>query len=63
MLVEGAGGLLVRFDDQGATLADAAGLLGAPVLVVDARRARHAQRDGTDRPGTAAAGAWTASAW
>ncbi|WP_404816211.1 dethiobiotin synthase [Streptomyces thermolineatus] len=34
VLVEGAGGLLVHFDDDGATLADAARLLGAPVLVV-----------------------------
>ncbi|MEU9376318.1 dethiobiotin synthase [Streptomyces sp. NPDC048255] len=34
VLVEGAGGLLVRFDEQGHTLADAARLLGAPVLVV-----------------------------
>ncbi|WP_326668580.1 dethiobiotin synthase [Streptomyces sp. NBC_01257] len=34
VLVEGAGGLLVRFDDEGATLADAARLLAAPVLVV-----------------------------
>ncbi|MEV7426480.1 MULTISPECIES: dethiobiotin synthase [unclassified Streptomyces] len=34
VLVEGAGGLLVRFDESGATLADAALLLGAPVLVV-----------------------------
>ncbi|WP_274555571.1 dethiobiotin synthase [Streptomyces spiramyceticus] len=34
VLVEGAGGLLVRFDDDGATLADAARLLDAPVLVV-----------------------------
>lgn len=34
VLVEGAGGLLVRFDDAGATLADVARLLGAPVLVV-----------------------------
>lgn len=34
VLVEGAGGLLVRFDDEGGTLADAAGLIGAPVLVV-----------------------------
>ncbi|MEV3857288.1 dethiobiotin synthase [Streptomyces sp. NPDC050095] len=34
VLVEGAGGLLVHFDGQGATLADAARLLGAPVLVV-----------------------------
>lgn len=34
VLVEGAGGLLVRFDDMGGTLADAAELLGAPVLVV-----------------------------
>ncbi|MCM2577362.1 dethiobiotin synthase [Streptomyces meridianus] len=36
VLVEGAGGLLVHFDDTGATLADAAGLLDAPVLVVAA---------------------------
>ncbi|MER5461884.1 dethiobiotin synthase [Streptomyces sp. NPDC002668] len=34
IIVEGAGGLLVRFDDDGATLADVARLLGAPVLVV-----------------------------
>ncbi|WNM33484.1 dethiobiotin synthase [Streptomyces sp. Li-HN-5-11] len=34
VLVEGAGGLLVRFDAEGGTLADAARLLGAPVLVV-----------------------------
>jgi dethiobiotin synthetase len=34
VLVEGAGGLLVRFDAVGGTLADAARLLGAPVLVV-----------------------------
>ncbi len=34
VLVEGAGGLLVRFDDCGTTLADAARLLSAPVLVV-----------------------------
>ncbi|MFE9366334.1 dethiobiotin synthase [Streptomyces sp. NPDC006978] len=34
VLVEGAGGLLVRFDGQGATLADAARLMAAPVLVV-----------------------------
>ncbi|MFD3873611.1 dethiobiotin synthase [Streptomyces sp. NPDC058623] len=34
VLVEGAGGLLVRFDPDGHTLADAARLLSAPVLVV-----------------------------
>ncbi|ANS63658.1 dithiobiotin synthetase [Streptomyces lincolnensis] len=34
VLVEGAGGLLVRFDAAGGTLADAARLLAAPVLVV-----------------------------
>jgi dethiobiotin synthetase len=34
VLVEGAGGLLVRFTDDGGTLADAAAALGAPVLVV-----------------------------
>lgn len=36
VLVEGAGGLLVRFDADGGTLADAARQLGAPVLVVAA---------------------------
>ncbi|SCK59149.1 dethiobiotin synthase [Streptomyces sp. WMMB 322] len=36
VLVEGAGGLLVRFDDAGATLADAARLLDAEVVVVAA---------------------------
>jgi dethiobiotin synthetase len=34
VLVEGAGGLLVRFDEEGATLADAARLVGARVLLV-----------------------------
>lgn len=34
VLVEGAGGLLVRFDPGGGTLADAAALLNAPVLLV-----------------------------
>lgn len=34
VLVEGAGGLLVRFDDAGGTIAEAAAALGAPVLVV-----------------------------
>ncbi|MGJ7907485.1 dethiobiotin synthase [Actinopolyspora sp. H202] len=34
VLVEGAGGLLVPYDDHGGTLADAAGALAAPVLVV-----------------------------
>lgn len=34
VLVEGAGGLLVRFDEAGGTLADAAQLLDVPVLVV-----------------------------
>ena len=34
LLVEGAGGLLVRYDESGGTLADLAGLLGAPVLLV-----------------------------
>jgi dethiobiotin synthetase len=33
VIVEGAGGLLVRFDDDGATLADLAHSLRAPVLV------------------------------
>ncbi|MBB5937115.1 dethiobiotin synthase [Streptomyces zagrosensis] len=34
VLVEGAGGLLVRFDEAGSSLADVAQLLNAPVLVV-----------------------------
>jgi dethiobiotin synthetase len=34
VLVEGAGGLLVRFDEEGATIADLARWLGAAVLVV-----------------------------
>jgi dethiobiotin synthetase len=34
VVVEGAGGLLVRFDDDGGTIADVAWALGAPVLVV-----------------------------
>jgi len=36
VLVEGAGGLLVRFDDDGLTLADIARTVRAPVLVVAA---------------------------
>jgi dethiobiotin synthetase len=36
VLVEGAGGLLVRYDAAGATLADLAAMCGAPVLVVAA---------------------------
>ena len=36
VLVEGAGGLLVRFDEDGLTLADLARTLRAPVLVVTA---------------------------
>ncbi|NIH79291.1 dethiobiotin synthase [Amycolatopsis viridis] len=34
VLIEGAGGLLVRFDGDGATLADVAWALSAPLLVV-----------------------------
>jgi dethiobiotin synthase len=34
VLVEGAGGLLVRFDEEGATVADLAGACGAEVLIV-----------------------------
>ncbi|WP_405141431.1 dethiobiotin synthase [Sphaerisporangium sp. NBC_01403] len=34
VVVEGAGGLLVRFDEEGATIADLARTLRAPVLVV-----------------------------
>ena len=36
VLVEGAGGLAVRYDDRGNTIADLARELGAPVLVVAA---------------------------
>jgi dethiobiotin synthetase len=34
VLVEGAGGLLVRYDDEGGTLADAAAALHAPTVIV-----------------------------
>jgi dethiobiotin synthetase len=34
VLIEGAGGLLVHFDEEGGTLADVASLLDAPVIVV-----------------------------
>ncbi len=34
VLVEGSGGLAVRYDDTGTTIADMARMLGAPVLVV-----------------------------
>jgi dethiobiotin synthetase len=34
ILIEGAGGLLVRYDAAGTTIADLAAMLGAPVLVV-----------------------------
>src|SRR3954468_11730849 len=34
VIVEGAGGLLVRYDDNGGTLADVAWSIGAPVLIV-----------------------------
>jgi dethiobiotin synthetase len=36
VLVEGAGGLLVRYDPDGGTIADLAAALGAPVVVVAA---------------------------
>jgi dethiobiotin synthetase len=36
VLVEGAGGLLVRYDEEGATVADLAREVGAPLLVVTA---------------------------
>jgi dethiobiotin synthetase len=34
VVIEGAGGLLVRFDDDGGTIADVAELLDAPLVVV-----------------------------
>lgn len=34
VLIEGAGGLLVRFDEQGGTLADVAWSIGVPVVIV-----------------------------
>src|SRR3954451_14323067 len=34
IIIEGAGGLLVRFDDAGGTIADVAELLRAPLIVV-----------------------------
>jgi dethiobiotin synthetase len=36
VLIEGAGGLAVRYDEAGTTIADLAAILGAPVLVVTA---------------------------
>ncbi|PBC65266.1 dethiobiotin synthase [Streptomyces sp. Tue6028] len=67
VLVEGAGGLLVRFDDEGATLADVARLLDAPVLVVAAAglgtlnntelTARELRRQGLDFAGVVI-GSW-----
>ena len=36
VLVEGAGGLLVRYDEKGATIADLAAALDAPALIVTA---------------------------
>jgi dethiobiotin synthetase len=36
ILIEGAGGLLVQLDASGSTIADAAAILGAPLLVVAA---------------------------
>jgi dethiobiotin synthetase len=38
VIVEGAGGLLVRYDDDGATFADLARLVEAPMLVVASAR-------------------------
>ncbi|MEU1196209.1 dethiobiotin synthase [Streptomyces sp. NPDC005813] len=67
VLVEGAGGLLVRLDDEGATLADVARLLDAPVLVVAAAglgtlnntelTARELRRQGLDFTGVVI-GSW-----
>ncbi|MFJ5773804.1 dethiobiotin synthase [Streptomyces sp. NPDC093094] len=71
VLVEGAGGLLVRFDDEGGTLADAAALLDAPVLVVVTAglgtlnttelTARELRRRGLDLAGLVV-GSWPAEA-
>ncbi|MFJ2832398.1 dethiobiotin synthase [Streptomyces sp. NPDC087263] len=68
VLVEGAGGLLVRFDDEGGTLADAARLLDAPVLVVASAglgtlnttelTARELRRRGLNFPGVVI-GSWS----
>ena len=43
VLVEGAGGLLVRYNPAGATLADLAAMCGAPVLARRRGGPRHAQ--------------------
>ncbi|WP_405832804.1 dethiobiotin synthase [Streptomyces sp. NBC_01176] len=71
VLIEGAGGLLVRFDDEGGTLADVATLLDAPVLVVVAAglgtlnttelTAREIRRRGLDLAGLVI-GSWPDSA-
>ncbi|MER6124864.1 dethiobiotin synthase [Streptomyces sp. NPDC001795] len=71
VLVEGAGGLLVRFDEEGGTLADVARLLEAPVLVVASAglgtlnttelTARELRRRGIDMTGVVI-GSWPKSA-
>ncbi|MFJ2396831.1 dethiobiotin synthase [Streptomyces sp. NPDC087843] len=71
VLIEGAGGLLVRFDDEGGTLADVATLLDAPVLLVVAAglgtlnttelTAREIRRRGLDLAGLVI-GSWPDSA-
>ncbi|MCW7943955.1 dethiobiotin synthetase [Streptomyces hygroscopicus] len=71
VLVEGAGGLLVRFDDEDGTLADVARLLASPVLVVTSAglgtlnttelTARELRRLGLDLAGVVI-GSWPESA-
>ena len=53
VLVEGAGGLLVRFTDDGGTLADVAGAARRAGARRRRRRARHPQRHRADRRGAA----------
>lgn len=70
VLVEGAGGLLVRYDEHGGTLADVAWSLGAPVIVVaraglgtlnaTALTAEVAERRGLDVAGVIV-GSWPAA--
>ena len=53
VLVEGAGGLLVRYDDEGATIADLARDLAADVVVTVDPAPRHAQPHRPDPGGMA----------
>ncbi len=66
MIVEGAGGLLVRLDSVGGTLLDLAEALAADVVVVVGGRAGHAQPHrahgrGTARPRASSRPGWSSA--